>query len=155
MATETTPRLSSRERTFVDLYLTNGGNVAQAATTAGYSPHTADSQGKRLLAQVGISAEIARREADALVGNEDSLARWRRELTEDTATARDSGNLSATMKGHELLGRHLGAFTDTQQSQSETAFIAFLAGYAGQQASRLSQEQQDALPEGEGDEGTP
>lgn len=52
-----------RRRLFVDAYIANGGNATQAAITAGYSPKTANEQAARLLADVSLRAEIARRQA--------------------------------------------------------------------------------------------
>ncbi len=40
------------------------------------------------------------------------------------------------MKGRELLGRHIGALTYEPTSQAESNFIAFLGGYAAEQAQR-------------------
>ncbi|HEY4000532.1 MAG TPA: terminase small subunit [Candidatus Xenobia bacterium] len=50
--------LNSRQRMFVGAYVANGGNAKQAAIKAGYSEHTADRIGSRLLKNVEVKAAI-------------------------------------------------------------------------------------------------
>ena len=52
--------LTAKQQRFVDEYLVDL-NATQAAIRAGYSPHTANQAGPRLLVNVGVEAEIARR----------------------------------------------------------------------------------------------
>ena len=49
---------NDRQQRFVDEYLANGGNAAQAALSAGYSESYARKRSKELLANVGISDAI-------------------------------------------------------------------------------------------------
>lgn len=56
-------RLPPHQRRFVDEYLVDL-NATQAAIRAGYSEHTAGSQGQRLLKNVEIQAAITRRSLD-------------------------------------------------------------------------------------------
>lgn len=67
-----------RKKAFVEAYITNGGNATAAAKTAGYSVKTAGSQGQRLLKDVEISTQIAKRQ--------DALAE-KHELTTDSVIA--------------------------------------------------------------------
>lgn len=53
--------VSARKAKFVEAYIQNGGNAAQAAIVAGYSAHTAKQQGQRLLTDVDLSKAIAAR----------------------------------------------------------------------------------------------
>lgn len=57
MTTET--KLSTRQRAFINAYLSNGFHASQAAITAGYSRATARQQSSRLLAHPLVKAEIA------------------------------------------------------------------------------------------------
>jgi phage terminase small subunit len=52
--------LTQRQKLFIGAYQANGGNATDAAKQAGYSAHTARSQGQRLLTHVDIAAEIER-----------------------------------------------------------------------------------------------
>ena len=63
---------SNRKRVFVDEYL-QCWNASEAARRAGYSEHTAGSQGARLLKDVEIAAEIARRVADVAMKADEVL----------------------------------------------------------------------------------
>ena len=55
---DTPPKLTPKQRIFVDAYVSNGFNATQAAITAGYSEATAYSQGPRLLKDVGVAEAI-------------------------------------------------------------------------------------------------
>lgn len=50
-----------RRQIFVEAYITNGGNATEAAKEAGYSAKTARQQGARLLTDVDVEAQIAKR----------------------------------------------------------------------------------------------
>ncbi len=63
-------QLPPRQRFFVSEYLANGFNATKAARAAGYSKHTADSQGSRLLQNAKVKAAIAARSQKALVKRE-------------------------------------------------------------------------------------
>lgn len=52
---------ADRKKLFIEAYVTNGGNATQAAVSAGLSAKTARQQGARLLSDVAIKAEIAKR----------------------------------------------------------------------------------------------
>ena len=56
------PKLEKRQQLFVDEYLIDL-NATQAAIRAGYSPHTANEQGSRLLANVKVKNEIGKKMA--------------------------------------------------------------------------------------------
>lgn len=51
----------ARKTIFVEALIANGGNVTEAAKTAGYSPKTAGSQGQRLLKDVTVKTALAAR----------------------------------------------------------------------------------------------
>jgi phage terminase small subunit len=50
-----------RKSRFIEAYMANGGNATDAAKQAGYSERTAGQQGSRLLKDVKVASEIARR----------------------------------------------------------------------------------------------
>ncbi len=53
--------MTPKQEQFVAEYLANGLNATKAAISAGYSEKTAQEQGSRLLSNVMVSAEIARK----------------------------------------------------------------------------------------------
>lgn len=66
--------LTARRQAFVAEYL-KCWNASEAARRAGYSEATASEQGSRLLADVNVSAEIARRKAEMLMSADEIMAR--------------------------------------------------------------------------------
>lgn len=59
-------KLTPKRQRFVENYIANGGNGAQAARDAGYAPETANKEASRLLTSVDIRDQIARRVEAAL-----------------------------------------------------------------------------------------
>lgn len=103
--------LTPKQQRFVEEYLVDL-NATQAAIRTGYSEHTAEVQGSRLLSKAKVREAV-----DAALKTRSE----RTELTQDwvlaelrnvhTAAMGDN-NLSAANKSLELLGRHLGLFID-------------------------------------------
>lgn len=63
----TTPEAAQARRLkFVEAYISNGENATDAAIAAGFSAHTAGSQGSRLLKDVNVQAQIRERRAQLL-----------------------------------------------------------------------------------------
>jgi len=56
----------TRKRMFAEAYIANGENATDAARAAGFSAHTAGSQGSRLLKDLKVQALIAERRAQLL-----------------------------------------------------------------------------------------
>ena len=121
--------LTPKQGAFVREYLLDL-NATQAAIRAGYSAHTANEQGSRLLANVKVSAAIEQakieRAEKTKIDAEFVLAGIKRvtERCEQAEPVLDrEGNetgeytfqAGAALKGYELLGRHLKMFTDKQE----------------------------------------
>jgi phage terminase small subunit len=93
-----------RRAAFVEAYLCNGNNVAEAARTAGFSPKTAHAQGARLLKDVRVSTVLNSRRTEIAENNELST----NEIMADMARAlrfdpRKLYNKDGTLKPiHEL-----------------------------------------------------
>jgi len=97
--------LTVKHQVFISEYL-KCWNASEAARRAGYSEHTANEQGSRLLANVSISAEIERRKAEVIMSADEVMAR----LTEQGRAAYsdyfttdgtvDLGKLIGDSKGH-------------------------------------------------------
>lgn len=120
--------MTEKQRRFADEYLIDC-NATQAAIRAGYSPKTANEQGNRLLANVSIKAYIDeqlaglhhRNIADAKEVLEYLTSVVRGESTEDVPILCGDGyqklipkevGTKDRLKAAELLGKHLGMFTD-------------------------------------------
>ena len=106
--------MNDKRRAFVREYLIDL-NATQAAIRAGYSPKTARAQGHRLLTDADIQGELqtaqAKRAEKAALSAEWVLARLRIEaegLGPDTTP-------TARVRAAELLGKHLGMFTERQE----------------------------------------
>lgn len=59
------PALTAKEKQFVDAYMSNGGDGAAAARTAGYSPRTAKQHAHELLKKPKVAQAIRRRQKSA------------------------------------------------------------------------------------------
>ena len=103
--------ITPKQRRFVEEYLIDL-NATQAAIRAGYSENTAEVQGCRLLSNAKVREAV-----DVALKSRSE----RTELTQDWvlselqnvhSAAISDGNLAAANKSLELLGRHLGLFTD-------------------------------------------
>lgn len=67
-------RLTNRQRVFVAEYV-KCWNASAAARQAGYSEHSAPSQGHRLLKNADVLAEIERRKAELIMSADEVMAR--------------------------------------------------------------------------------
>lgn len=73
--------LTTKQRAFVEAYLSNGFNATQAAITAGYSKKTAYSQGSRLLKNVEIQAALETRMKEMVMSADEALLRLSQHAT--------------------------------------------------------------------------
>jgi len=103
--------LTARQARFVSEYLVDG-NASQAAIRAGYSPASAKVTASRLLAKVSVAAAVAEAQAELAERNkvttDEVVAMLRCQY--DAASARSQH--AAAIRAAELLGKHIGAFTD-------------------------------------------
>lgn len=112
--------LSAKRQRFVDEYLIDL-NGTQAAIRAGYSAKTANEQAARLLANVSVKQAVEEgikaRAAQSQVTQEYVVKKLHKlaELSSDPNT--DTYNPQAANKSLELLGKHLGMFSDKVEAQ--------------------------------------
>lgn len=66
-------KISKQQKAFADAWIKNGGNVLQACKTAKYSDTYSNSQGYKLLENVGILEYIAKKTRNADVKNKMEL----------------------------------------------------------------------------------
>ena len=103
--------MNPRRQRFVEEYLKDL-NATQAAQRAGYSPRTAKSQGQRLLTFVEVQSELQKRMQHLAKRNELDADWIIRKLQEEYEISSEEGKRSSAIKALELLGRHLGLFSD-------------------------------------------
>lgn len=137
---KTGEELTAKQQRFVEEYLVDL-NATQAAIRAGYSEKGAESQGSSLLIIPKVSREIAKRIAarskrvevtqDYVVSGivecaercmqRKPVMEWDRENRCSVQAEDENGNgvwtfdSSAALKAFELLGKHLGMFTENKQ----------------------------------------
>ncbi len=128
-------RLTERQKRFVEEYLVDL-NATQAAIRAGYSPRTAYSTGQRLLKNVEVQAAIQEameeRSRRTEVTQDMVVDELRAVAFAQAADYSDSAlKVSNKLKALELLGRHLGMFTDKVEHSGEAAVQVVLAPETG------------------------
>ena len=80
-----------------------------------------------MLTNVAIQTAIQRKTAALAVRADYSIARWLGDVLDDIATAKAAGSHSAVMRGRELVGRHIGALTNSRSlSRDEAEVFTFL-----------------------------
>ena len=110
--------MTPRQQRFVEEYLLDL-NATQAAIRAGYSGHTANEQGARLLANASVAAAVQAaqqaRSERVQVTQDDVLRGLRREAT---LTGEGSSH-AARVSAWGLIGKHLGMFVERRQQLGE------------------------------------
>lgn len=103
--------LTAQHQRFVDEYVIDR-NGKQAAIRAGYSEKTAEQQASRLLRNVKVQEAIEAKLKRISMKTE-LTAEWvLKEFAENHRLAREMGELQASNKALENIGKHLGMFTD-------------------------------------------
>ncbi len=138
----TAETLSPRQQSFVAAYVISG-NATEAAREAGY--RHPKQLGSRQLTRVAVVTAIDQRKRTLAVQVDYSISLWRRDLLTDIESARASGSHSAVMKGRELLGRHIGALTDTHRLSTDEAMGFAWLGAAAARAGWAASKQEHQL----------
>jgi phage terminase small subunit len=108
--------LTDKQQMFAKEYLIDL-NATQAAIRAGYSEHTAKSQGNRLLTNVDVAEAIQKamdKRADKVETEADWVLRTIKETTEKLLAEPEKYH-TGIYKGCELLGKHQKLFTDKHE----------------------------------------
>lgn len=119
--------LTPKQERFVEEYLVDL-NATAAARRAGYSAKTADRIGPELLGKTCVSqaiaaAKAARSERTALT--QDYVIEKLKAIAELEASDAPDSNLKFTskLKALELLGKHLGAFTERVEQDATVHIV--------------------------------
>lgn len=103
--------MTAQQQRFVDEYAVDR-NGKQAAIRAGYSEKTAEQQASRLLSNVKVQEAIEAK-LNRLSMKTEITAEWvLKELQNTYTMAKQLGDLAPANKSLELIGKHIGMFTD-------------------------------------------
>lgn len=103
--------LTKQQTVFANEYCIDR-NGRQAAIRAGYSEKTADQQASRLLSNVKVKEYIDAK-LNRISMKAEVTAEWvLNELKDTYKSAREQAELTAANKSLELMGKHIGMFTD-------------------------------------------
>ena len=107
-------KLTPKQERFIDEYLIDL-NATAAAKRAGYSEKNAEKIGHQLLEKTRVAAEVEKRKQKRRERTE-LTAEWvigkLKDLAERAAEYHDAPHIQAANKSLELLGKHLGLYTD-------------------------------------------
>jgi hypothetical protein len=90
-------------------------NATQAAIRAGYSEHTAEQQGSRLLRNAQVKAAVDALTAKRAERLELSADKVLKDLNRLGELAEAFGDFAPAIKARELLGKHLGLFPNKHE----------------------------------------
>jgi phage terminase small subunit len=107
--------LTVRQKRFAEEYVYDFNGTA-AAARAGYSPHRSDAQAAALLKHKGVAYYIdylsRKKETNITIVDENYIIQ---KIVKTIDKAEDIVNLTAVLRGLELLARHKGMLTDKQE----------------------------------------
>jgi phage terminase small subunit len=109
--------LTAKQKAFCQEYMIDL-NATQAAIRAGYSERTAKAIGHETLTKPDVSSRIAELQAERQERTTVTADDVVNGLLENHKAARDVGKYSDSNKALELLGKHLGLFTDKHEISS-------------------------------------
>ena len=104
-------KLTAKQDRFCDEYLIDC-NGTQAAIRSGYSERTANRIASQLLAKREIQEAISERQKRLSENLDFTVLELKKRLLRNEKRAFDMGEIQASNKALELLGRSIGAFTD-------------------------------------------
>ena len=120
-------RLTDKQQRFVAEYLIDL-NATQAAIRAGYSAKNADKIGSQLLGKTRVSeaiqAEKTARSERTEITQDYVINKLKAIADQDASDGTDSElKYSSQLKALELLGRHLGMFTDRMKVEGNVPVV--------------------------------
>lgn len=109
---ELTEKLSPKQKLFIEAYEVNGFNAADAIRKAGYATAHANKMGSQVLNQKIVKEVIQLRQrqtADVSTVTPEFVVR---KIMKTVEKAEADNNHNATLRGLELIARHLGMFIE-------------------------------------------
>lgn len=130
------PELKPRQKRFCELYVTEP-NGAKAAKDAGYSKTGASVTATRLLKLPHVQVYIDALRQEAASRMQISIDSIIKNLRDAYDKAMEDGKYSDAVRAMELIGKHLGMFTERVQKSLTIAQGATSEAEMGEQISRL------------------
>lgn len=106
--------MTPKQARFVEEYLVDL-NAKQAAIRAGYSAKTAEQQGPRVLGYAEVASAITAAQAIRSERTETTQEQVLADIKRLAGKAETAGEFSPALRARELLGKHLGMFSDRVQ----------------------------------------
>lgn len=128
MARDKKMTLTEKQRRFIDEYLIDL-NATAAAKRAGYSEKNADKIGPQLLGKTRIAQELAgrlKKRQERTEITQDWVIEKLKDLAVRSSECDDAPHMQVAAKTLELLGRHLGMYTDKMTLKGELTVSSVL-----------------------------
>ena len=107
-------KLTPKQEMFCREYLVDL-NGTQAAVRAGYSEKTANEQAAQHLAKVSVQSRISELKSERGIALQVTTEGVLKGVLNTIEDARGKGDLTLVMRGYELLGKHLGMFSERRE----------------------------------------
>lgn len=117
--------LTEKQERFVEEYLIDL-NATQAAIRAGYSKKTARFQASALLANPNVYARVREEKEKRGVRTGVDQDYVIAGILNEIEVSRELGQMTAAIKGWELLSKHTGGFTDELKLSGKVDFASIL-----------------------------
>ena len=117
------PKLTKKQKAFVQAYKTNGGNGTKAAIKAGYSEKTAEVIATENLRKPIIKEALEKEEKKMQAKYEYNLDKMVEELEGVRLNANTECNRNAELKAIELKGKAFGLFVDKVEQNTNITGI--------------------------------
>lgn len=117
--------MTSKQSTFISEYLVSM-NATAAAKAAGYSEKSARAIGCELLTKPDIALDIRKRQQQRGERTQTDADWVITELVANHTMAREKGDIGASTRALELIGKHHGAFLDRVQTQPENINVEII-----------------------------
>lgn len=107
--------LTLKQKLFVEAYVSSDGNLTEAARKAGYKGNNLNKVASELKAKPHIKKAIDELTAKKIKELNVTKEYVLRKLVRTVEKAEDDNNHGATLRGLELLAKHLGMFIERQE----------------------------------------
>jgi phage terminase small subunit len=107
--------LTLKQKLFVEAYVSSDGNLTEAARQAGYKGNNLNKVASELKAKPHIKKAIDELTAKKIKELNVTKEYVLRKLVRTVEKAEDDNNHGATLRGLELLAKHLGMFIERQE----------------------------------------
>lgn len=114
--------LTPKQKRFVAEYIVDS-NATQAAIRAGYSAHTANEQGSRLLANASVRNALSLAQEKVAAKLEITAEKVLRDIERTRRRALDADDYSAALKASDMQAKHVGLYEKDNAQQRESLVL--------------------------------